>query len=267
RVSWVQNRSLIPRGMPSSAPAPPCFNRLSLSAAISSARSGVLRMKTLSASLAASMASTCARASSSAENACLAKPSRASAMVSSVSVVTDLRLHALAAEKGILVFLLRARAGIAGHGLVVVRLGPVNFRGVEVVGDRRGLVVPLVVGVLLHRHARDGEIAALLLHDGEHIGKGKARLLAKRGRQPTRRGMRRDVDEIAALRVRAGPRLAEHGEIEILAKLGDGLVFQLGAALFRRREGALGQALRQRHAGGGEPHHHAKQYGTAHDSF
>src|SRR4029079_9312808 len=221
RVSWVQNRSLIPRGMPSSAPAFPCFNLLSLAAAISSARPGVLRMKALSASLAASIASTCARASSSAENDFLAKPSRASAMVSSVSLVTDLRLHALAAEKGILVFLLRARAGIgtgiAGRGLVVVRLGPVNLRGVEVVWERRVVVVRLVVGVLFHRHARDGEIAGLLLHDGENIGKGEARLLAKRGRQPTRRVVRRDVDEIAALGVRAGSRLAEHGEVEVLA--------------------------------------------------
>ena len=44
------------------------FNRSSLAAAISSARSGVLSMKALSASLAASIASICARASSSAEN-------------------------------------------------------------------------------------------------------------------------------------------------------------------------------------------------------
>src|SRR4029079_9796854 len=258
RTPLVQNRSLMPSGMPSSAPAFPCFNLLSLAAAISSARSGVLSMKALSASLAASIASTCARASSSAENDFLAKPSRASAMVSSVSLVTDLRLHALAAEKGILVVLLRARAGIgtgiAGRGLVVVRLGPVHFRGVEIVGDRRGLVVRLVVGALLHRHARDAEIARLLLHDGEHIGKGKARLLAKRGCQPTRRVVRRDVDEVAALRIRAGPRLAEHSEIEVLAKLDDGPVFQLGAALFRRRERPLGQALRERHASGGEPH-------------
>ena len=83
---WVQNRSLIASGRPSSGRASPAAMRRSDSAAISSARSGVSVMKALSVRP-ASIAPMCACASSFAENSFLRRPSRASASVSSVSAL------------------------------------------------------------------------------------------------------------------------------------------------------------------------------------
>src|SRR5512144_1458863 len=61
RTPLVANKSLMPRGMPSSGRATPLAMRASLSLAASSARSGVVSTKALSASLARPIASMRAR--------------------------------------------------------------------------------------------------------------------------------------------------------------------------------------------------------------
>src|SRR5262245_32714078 len=80
----VQNKSLIASGTPSSAPVPPSLSRASAASAILSATSGVSVMNAFS-SRARSIASKCARAISRAENLRAFSPSRAPAMVRSVS--------------------------------------------------------------------------------------------------------------------------------------------------------------------------------------
>src|SRR5215217_3109718 len=83
RTPWVQNRSLMPSGAPSSGPASPEAMRASEAAAISSAFSGVSRTNAFSGR-APSTAATWALVISTAENALLLRPSRAALRVSLV---------------------------------------------------------------------------------------------------------------------------------------------------------------------------------------
>ena len=81
RTPWVQNRSLMPSGMPASGPASPAASAASAASACASAASGVGVMNAPNAGFSAATASLCAAASSRAENCRACNPARAAAMV------------------------------------------------------------------------------------------------------------------------------------------------------------------------------------------
>src|SRR4029078_6065524 len=189
RKPLVANRSLMPSGMPSSGRAAPLGIRASLALAISSARSGVGRMKAFSA-LARPIASRWARVSSSADSFLRASARHASAMESSVASAITLLLHGLALDEG-----------RVGFGLLLVRRRRVFVLrrtplvacplagGFRLIGGVR-ILAARIVGVLGQvGDPRDVQGVFVLLLDREQVRIGVAALVTKRGCYPTRGGV------------------------------------------------------------------------------